>query len=96
MGAAFVVMEHLAFEWHKNCKANAAENKCNAEAKEYLEYVSDMLGGQILFRMCSTTFGHCYRQLYGVEVERPADNFSNTLYSSILVTLVFLVMTMFF
>ncbi|GIY47189.1 uncharacterized protein CDAR_10631 [Caerostris darwini] len=85
-----------AFEWHKNCKANAAENKCNAEAKEYLEDVSDMLGGQILSKMCSTTFGHCYGQLYGVEVERPADNFSNTLYSSTLATLLSLVITMFF
>ncbi|GIX96841.1 hypothetical protein CEXT_215191 [Caerostris extrusa] len=70
------------------------KNKCNAEANEYLEYVSDMLEVRFCLK-CAVSFGHCYGQLYGAEVARPADNFSNTLYSSTLAALLSLVITMF-
>ncbi|KAF8767819.1 hypothetical protein HNY73_020710 [Argiope bruennichi] len=78
-----------AYEWHKQCKAKAAESSCSEEAKDYVERVSTLLGGQILAQLCGSSSSDCYGQLYGV-------NHGAFFYPSALLTLLSFVVTSYF
>ncbi|XP_055925808.1 uncharacterized protein LOC129957504 [Argiope bruennichi] len=78
-----------AYEWHKQCKAKAAESSCSEEAKDYVERVSTLLGGQILAQLCGSSSSDCYGQLYGV-------NHGAFFYPSAMITLLSFVLTSYF
>ncbi|CAL1294796.1 unnamed protein product, partial [Larinioides sclopetarius] len=82
------------YEWHKQCKAKAAEVRCSREAKDYVEGISTLLGGQVLAQLCGTSFSNCYGQLYGIEDDNLDERYSKEehnqgifLYPSTLMTL---------
>ncbi|GBM75315.1 hypothetical protein AVEN_126688-1 [Araneus ventricosus] len=92
-----------AYEWHRQCKAKATEVRCSREAKDYVEDVSTLLGGQVLAQLCGTSFSNCYGQLYGVEDDNLDDwyrkeenNHGIFFYPSTLMTLLSLVVTSYF
>ncbi|GBN31877.1 hypothetical protein AVEN_93343-1, partial [Araneus ventricosus] len=92
-----------SYEWHKQCKAKAAEVRCSREAKDYVEGVSTLLGGQVLAQLCGTSFSNCYGQLYGVEDDNLDERYSKEEYnhstifypSTLMILLSFIVMSYF-
>ncbi|GBM75319.1 hypothetical protein AVEN_126692-1 [Araneus ventricosus] len=92
-----------AYEWHKQSKAKVVEVRCLREAKDYVEGVSTLLGGQVLLQLCGTSFCNYYGQLYGVEDDNLDDRYSKEennhgifFYPSTVMTLLSRVVTSYF
>ncbi|XP_054713125.1 uncharacterized protein LOC129222624 [Uloborus diversus] len=64
-----------AFDWHRKCKVRAAESKCNARASSFIDYISTLLGGKVLAKLCYESFPSCIDELYGAdEMDDMADS----------------------